>query len=774
MRTTGNKEKILGVLLAVVTVAAIVYSSDCLFVQGPLSWHVRQKEYRTMILEVAALFAAFTMMLRWLPSGRRRVAGIAMVMAAFLWLHVVLVPVVVSGLYVWYLWAVGKRIRRCLQVEMQKASLENELLRDFLVGSMAVICLFCLMSAAGIGSIPCLWAAVLVTAAGLIIEQVVTAKAAADITKRSLSRQSLSGQSMSRQNCWESAAGGWLASMSLAFVLTMFCIQAGRMNIAVDYDSLWYGVRSQYILNNGHGIYENLGTMAVVYTYSKGLETLTLPLAVLPSYSFQISFNLWLAALALYGAFRIARYFMEKDQAWILTVFLSSIPGIMNMTITAKTDIATLLFQLIMIEELLRWMKKEPAALGYSVAALCVSWTLKPTALVFSTAVYGMGWLTAMVIRHREKPAVKMPSNVEAIVVSLMGIGALAFIWARTVIITGLPVTSVFSSIFTKLGFTMKYPYSVQTIPNSGAQLSLAQWMKLFLKRLYGVLLNPSGEDLNHVIIAWGSLAVLFLLGVLVVGLCTAKRQRSRQERELDFWLFMIFVPFAAGNLLSLAMLYQVDGNYFMLFYVLLGIVGFRVMAVVRSEGLKKMLQTLAVPVMVFSAVVMTLTNWSWTVGFSPADLVHRGYYDHQLAARDQMASEGNGQIWSILEAEPESRVIAIGTHPDVLALPCSVQSYDDIIGTNGNVVLVKTMDRFVEFMRYAGTDYVYVQAGYMDDEMRAGSLTRDLIEYGVLTPVCYEEGNVLAAVDTEGQWSEASAARLQEFLANYKKKGSN
>ena len=85
-----------------------------------------------MILEVAALFAAFTMMLRWLPSGRRRVAGIAIVMAAFLWLHVVLVPVVVSGLYVWYLWAVGHRIRRCLQVEMQKASLENELLRDFL------------------------------------------------------------------------------------------------------------------------------------------------------------------------------------------------------------------------------------------------------------------------------------------------------------------------------------------------------------------------------------------------------------------------------------------------------------------------------------------------------------------------------------------------------------------------------------------------------------------------------------------------------------------
>ncbi len=102
------------------------------------------------------------------------------------------------------------------------------------------------------------------------------------------------------------------------------------------------------------------------------------------------------------------------------------------------------------------------------------------------------------------------------------------------------------------------------------------------------------------------------------------------------------------------------------------------------------------------------------------------------------------------------------------MAFPCNAQSYADITGTWGNVVLVKYMDNFVEFMRYGKTDYVYAQAGYISEEERAWSLTRDLIEYGVLTPVCFEQGNMLAKVDVEGQRTEESVRYLEEFLENY------
>ncbi len=79
----------------------------------------------------------------------------------------------------------------------------------------------------------------------------------------------------------------------LAFIITMVLIQAGRMNIELDYDSLHYGLRSAYVLDNGKGIYENLGMINLVYTYSKGLEVLVLPLSGTPTYGFVLAFSLW-------------------------------------------------------------------------------------------------------------------------------------------------------------------------------------------------------------------------------------------------------------------------------------------------------------------------------------------------------------------------------------------------------------------------------------------------------------------------------------------------
>lgn len=58
------------------------------------------------------------------------------------------------------------------------------------------------------------------------------------------------------------------------------------MNICADYDSLHYGLRNEYVLDNGGGIYENLGMVKVCTPIQKGLETLLLPISGLPSYGF--------------------------------------------------------------------------------------------------------------------------------------------------------------------------------------------------------------------------------------------------------------------------------------------------------------------------------------------------------------------------------------------------------------------------------------------------------------------------------------------------------
>ena len=47
------------------------------------------------------------------------------------------------------------------------------------------------------------------------------------------------------RQAWTLAAG-WCA--------LMFLIQVGRLNIALDFDTLWYGVRSQYIVRRNRAV----------------------------------------------------------------------------------------------------------------------------------------------------------------------------------------------------------------------------------------------------------------------------------------------------------------------------------------------------------------------------------------------------------------------------------------------------------------------------------------------------------------------------------------
>lgn len=121
------------------------------------------------------------------------------------------------------------------------------------------------------------------------------------------------------------------------------------MNICADYDSLHYGLRSEYVLDNGGGIYENLGMVNVVYTYSKGLETLLLPISGLPSYGFFLSFQIWMTLGTLITAGQIVELFVGRKHAVGCMTLLSCIPGIMNMSITAKTDSMTVFMQLVML-----------------------------------------------------------------------------------------------------------------------------------------------------------------------------------------------------------------------------------------------------------------------------------------------------------------------------------------------------------------------------------------------------------------------------------------
>lgn len=766
MRT---KHKILAAALVIAAALSITVPAFALFTgDGFLVNYIGRPESIEMLAEIAVLFMAAGGIFFLIKDPRRQMAAAVCLSAIFCWLHVVLLPMVVSGLYLGFLVLAGRLLRRrVFRIEdMQGAP------ADFLLGGSAVILCFCLLSAVGAGRIPIM--RMLCLAAGLILyvpyfakligggkvkEEIAVPERGADCT-----------------GLWKI----FFYPACFTFILVSVLIQAGRMNIALDFDTLWYGVRSEYILAGGGGIYENPGLVGMVYVYSKGLEVLTLPLADLASHSYLMFFTLWLAVMGLWQVYRIGRLFMGHKYAVLAAALAASLPGIMNMGISAKPDIITWLLQLMIAEYFFRYVlsteeRREGAGvtglpkrgrggdvscLILSAGAYLLSLTMKPTSLVFSTAMFGM---MGFYLIFSGRLSFRAPLLHWA---SLFLPGAaLCGIWARTMIITGMPVTSVFTSIFAKMGFQMKYPFATGSLPRNWQDESN---LHVLLRRLWQMLLSPEGKDMSHVIIAWGS-PLLFFLITGIAGFVLA-RAAGKDGGAVHRAAAVVFWPFLAVNLISLIMLYQVDGNYFMLLYTFLVLWFCRIYARLKDMVIKRLSMFLLIPLLGFNVLLTAQTNWAWSSGFSEIKIINKGRVNHRAEQQMDMAAKGNAAIWQILAADPLNRVIAFGDHPYCLGFPCNVQSYKDITSPWGNVELVNSPEAFKEYMEYAGTDFIYAQAGYIGHDSWEWSygLLRDLIAGGVLTDFHYENGNVLARVVHEKLTEEEAANNLRLFDENY------
>ena len=888
--------RLAGLFLVLCCVAAVLIPAKTLFTgNGFFAEYIHFTESKRMYVEIAILAVLIFGGLALLKRGRSRMYWLTVVVLVFSWIHVVFLPMVVSAAYLISLLAIGRFLRKRVffrgmvwewsekwqaRRKREKAEERRRWKRqghrkpqnqngkaddwtkyfafyvDFLFGASFAIAVYCILSAFGIGKIT--WMRLIVYALGA---------AALGFDFSSISRQCIMGwQTFSRMldgrdkvlvhvsGAGEPAGSGasqeiprrvrqaW--TLAAGWCVLMFLIQVGRLNIALDFDTLWYGVRSQYIVAGGTGLYENPGLVGMVYVYSKGFEVLTLPLCDLVSHSYLTFFNLWLAVLGIGAMVWNARLLTgnrkheiesreagtEKKLTYrsvlpgiMAAVLTISVPGIMNMALTAKADLITWLLQLIMLgcffqyihvyENQDAWMFLSGAAGSYFL-----SLTMKPTSLVFSTAVFGMMGLYLLWFWFHERGAV---ADLFRSMVSLIGslclpFGSLVGIWARTMKITGMPVTSVFTSIFALFGFKMKYPFATSELPQNYQEEST---FHVLARRIWQMLMQPQGEDMGHVILAWGTslMAVLIVMQVLygilskignvpnVYGFregeipsskCrngNAKRWQSgsrtgnqtrnqtgspighgnkREDGPSYIWnaALVIFFPFVIVSLISLSMLYQIDGNYFMLLYSMLILGACRAMVYFKKIGFYPLASKCLAPLLVLNLIITAISSWAWTAGFSEIRLLNNGRVNHRAQEQARMEEKGNTLIWQEVSQDPENRVIAFGTHPYCLQFPCNVESYKDITSPWGNVELVNSPEAFETYMAYAKTDYVYAEAGYLGPGSWEWSLDllRELIRRGSLTDLFFENGNMLARVSDTALPEEEAQNNLEMFEREY------
>lgn len=773
MRRNGQAEILTILFVAGMLLLSLLLPIRALFTgDGFCVPYLAAPEMARMWREIGVLLLWFGGILLLPFSGRQRFCLLVSSVLVFCWLHVVFLPMLVTGCYLVFLLLAG-RFLRCGLLRMRGFGGWPS---DVMLGSSLVITLFCLLSLVGIHRLSLLRLLCLGLGAVLVFWYLMAVlRGEEDSPLEMLCQvQELLGDA------------SLVKRLGLLFLFLVFLVQAGRINLATDFDTMWYGVRSEYLLNGNGGIYEDPGMVSMVYVYSKGWEILTLPLCDLPSHTFLSFFHIWLLVLGILLTGQLARLSMEPDGVWLSMILTASIPAIVNMSVSAKTDMITWFLQLVMLEQFFTYLKETEAGSGvargqrgrygradasplliFTAGAYALSLTMKPSALVFSTAVFGM-----MGVYLLCSGRLLLPKGLLSWLGLVPPFAALGLVWLRTYRITGMPVTSIFTSIFARLGFQMKYPFAVSALPSNYEEAEPV--LRMFVRRLYQLLLAPEGKDMTHAAMAWGSSLLFFLLVVMLLSFSgvslfrrTDRRQASSSFREAGR---LIVFPFLAVNLISLLMLYQIDGNYFMLLYSMILLLASQMVSEFGREQGKELVFFCLLPLLVFNFVLSSMTSWAWSVGFTPIQMKHKGYLDHEARDREWFVKQGSEEIWEILASDPEHRVIAFGEHPNCLQFPCKVQSYRDVTAPWGNVELVNSPEAFEAYMEYAKTDYIYAQAGYLGEENWSWSygLLQDLIARGSLTDCRFEWGNFLGKRAETPVSAEEAAENLRLFEEQY------
>ena len=620
----------------------------------------------------------------------------------------------------------------------------------------------------------------------------------------------------------------------LVFALPFFILQMNRSNVALDYDSLRYGLRSAYVLFP-EGFFSAHGQINSVYSYPKGLELLTYPLNYLPGYGFLLSFSLW-TYLALALVFGLLLFHFQKNRKklyiGILCFFLLSSVG--NMSLTMKTDLFTLLLQLSALYFFLKGKRLQSCFL------LFFSYSFKPTAVVFSTLL-GIVFLIIMLLECFGKRSTKAntkenininantginsntnPNTIQAkrekwtseLPFVLFSVVYTGLITLRTFLITGLPFSTTFTGIFKAIGFRVNWPFNLDAHVDYSGELSLSESTFSFFRRLFSFLFYPVGEDMEHVAIAWSG--VLFPL-ILVFGIwqcfsvgrkCLLGRNSLAggnhlpgknsllgrnslpgreailcgESGEASLWdylpLALSFLVIMAFSLLSFVMLWQIDGNYYILWESLALLLCFSMGSAPEISSQKEnargsklsafLLKAFAFSPFYLAAFLTTITtSWAGAVGFTPIDLANKGYYDHALVELENQGEKDSLPTFSEMAKNPRHHVLAFAETPECYRIPCNVQSITDVEGSGGSPGLYDSPLYFAWFLKWSGTDYVYLEQSFLHDEReeRAREMLLQMAEEGIFQSPMLVEKNEILPLDGVKAFSESNGEGAEQLL---------
>ena len=719
-----TKKRLICVLLFIISAAISIYSYLLLANQTQIVEYIEESATKELFVEHFLLFIGFYLIFRTVKSKGIIVFTVSFISGTYLYLHQAATALIIVFIYVKALIWLGEILLLFIRKKYKEESNMTRILNSFVIGSLFYIISVCIMSALHIASIEVLRVYTLLLAALTIVLY---------LWLRIFKVIEIKPDSVFEEEFIKLRGKNYFC-VGTAIMLSALLLQLGRINIALDYDSLRYGLRSLSVLIGNTGIYDKLGTVNDVYVYPKGLEILTLALNNKITFGFVLSFNYICAILMLICVYEIISVCTESiNKAWLGVVLVSVTPAVMNMSISAKTDMITLLMQLVSVLNICLYIKnRRNLYIIFALTALLASIIYKPTSLLFSFGI-GAANLIYLFFEHilnknkSERVKDKKSFDISFIYLLAFPLLSIVFVYARTYMLTGHIITSVYSSVWYKLGMETKYPYTIGIYKSGGMNMSSGESVDM-LYRLFQLFIAPTKEV--HIYIASPTVLIAVLAGVSII-LSVRFLFKKNNNKEIFAYSAVLLAADALVSLLSLFILNQIDGNYFILLFTLIITT---TCFLVERDSLKYLFRGL-LPCIVFAFFITGLTNWAGVSGLSDTikDGNTFGIYNHhnKFLDRDLKEKKGFADVYDDLKELGNPRTLLLSDDDSLSALGLDIRTYTDITGSGGNPAVAKTLDHFKRYLDYAQIKYICVDKEYLKDRQRASDVVKYMYEEG-------------------------------------------
>ncbi|MGG2053014.1 hypothetical protein ABFY48_01350 [Lysinibacillus pakistanensis] len=505
-----------------------------------------------------------------------------------------------------------------------------------------------------------------------------------------------------------------------AFLLSLILVEFAKSNRAIDYDSIWYGLRPEHVLVGPNSFFDNLGLVQFVHYYPKLMELFFIPISGLGDYSFIYAVNTIIFLLLIILIFSFARLLGTSNfEALFLSCLLFSIPAIANMASTAKTDLFTSFFLLLSAYYFLLLLRK-PIYYKYIFMIICpliLSLGGKITSFLYvPLLVLGMVLLMFYYIVKDKEKAIKFFGMVKnrvsnflkfEIVILSSSLFVFVGIFYRTYVLTGYPTFPLLADLWDGIGFELKYPLNkIPQLPGFSGETFT------YISRWYNLLFDP--KDFPHVINSWtGNLS--FYMFVIFMCLLIFRQVKIRNLLLNDF---IIFLPWLVSGVISASIFNKGgDGNYYIVPLISTSIIFYVGFTKLKKNLIKTMIYLSLALFIPTQTMITFVSHWSWQWG---TDVVNYSLVEKELD--DDIRNEKMFQESGLTEIETyivsksdKARAVGFGTNEvseQVLNhLSCRFENINGGLGSAwyGNPEIVSSDVEFLRYLKWAEIDYMII-----------------------------------------------------------------